>query len=51
MLLAALLLLKVASHRIRLWLTNRLMANVSLPTCSKNTITDNHGNPAYLKQF
>ena len=25
------------------------MANVSLPTCSKNTIADNHGNPTYLK--
>jgi len=43
--------LKAASHRIRLRLTNRLMANTSLPTCSKNTIADNHGNPAYLKQF
>jgi len=27
------------------------MANGSLPTCSKNTITDNTGNPACLKQF
>ena len=42
---------KAASHRIRLRLTIRLMANGSLPTCSKNTITDNTGNPAYLKQF
>jgi len=43
--------LKVASHRIRLQLTNRLTANGSLHTCSKNTITDNHGNSAYLHQF
>jgi len=27
------------------------MASVSLPTCRKNTITDNHGNPTYLKLF
>jgi len=27
------------------------MANGSLPTCSKNTITDNTSNPAFLKQF
>jgi len=27
------------------------MANGSLYTCSKNTITDNHGNPTYLNQF
>jgi len=27
------------------------MANGGLPTCSKNTITGNHGNPPYLKQF
>ena len=27
------------------------MGNGSLPTCSKNTITDNTGNPAYLKHF
>jgi len=40
-----------ASHRMPLRLTNRLMATVSLPTCNKNTITDNHYNPAYLKQF
>jgi len=39
---------KAASHRIRLRLTIRLMANGSLPICSKNTIADN---PAYLKQF
>jgi len=31
---------KAVSHRIRLQLTIRLMANGSLPTCSKNT-TDN----------
>jgi len=40
--------LKTASHRIRLRLTIRLMANGSLPTHSKNTIT---GNPAYLNQL
>jgi len=33
--------LKVASHRIRLRLTNRLMATGSLHTRSKKTITDN----------
>jgi len=27
------------------------MAKASLPACSKNTITGNTGNPAYLKQF
>jgi len=26
------------------------LANGSLPTCSKNTITDNNGNQAYLKR-
>jgi len=45
--------LKATSHGIPLRLTDPLMANVNLSTCSKNTITDNHGNPAptYLKQF
>jgi len=43
--------LKAASHRIRLRLTIRLMVNGSLPTCTKNTITDNTVNPVYLKQF
>jgi len=42
---------KAALHRIRLRLTIRLMANGSLPTCSKNTMTVNTGNPDYLKQF
>ena len=45
------LTLKAASHRIRLRLMIRLMVKGSLPTCSKNAITDNTGNPAYLKQF
>jgi len=43
--------LKAASHRIRLRLTIRLMANGSLTTSTKKTIIDNTGNPAYLKQF
>jgi len=34
---------KAASHIIRLRYTIRLMGNGSLPTCSKNTITDNTG--------
>ena len=45
------LAVKVVSHRIPLRLTNRLITNVSLHTYSKNTITDNHGNPACLNQF
>ena len=42
---------KEASHRNRLWLTKRRMANGSLHVhiCSKNTATINHGNLAYLK--
>jgi len=39
------------SHRIQLRLTKWLMANGSLHTCSKNTITDNHDNPSYVNQF
>jgi len=43
--------LNAALQRIRLRPTIRLMAKASLPACSKNTITGNTGNPAYLKQF